>query len=83
MSRQPLPATAKTGVAKHVKAATEIDHAVFLEKIAAESAIDSELKHLRQTIKNGTWDKKDLVLKPYADLQAEIHEAEVFQYSTP
>ena len=73
MSRHPLPETAKTGVEKHVKAVTELDHAVVLEKIAAESAIDPELKHLRQAIKTGTWDKKDPVLKPYA---AEIYEAE-------
>ena len=41
MSRHPLPVTAKTGVEKHVKAVTELDHAVVLEKIAAESAISS------------------------------------------
>ena len=63
MSRHPLPETAKTGVEKHVKAVTELDHAVVLEKIAAESAIDPELKHLRQAIKTGTWDKKDPMLK--------------------
>ena len=31
---------------------------------------------MRQAIKTGTWDKKDPVLKPYADLQAEIYEAD-------
>ena len=66
----------KTGVEKHVKAVTELDHAVVLEKIAAESAIDPDLKHLKQAIKTGTWDKKYPILKPYADLQAEIYEAE-------
>ena len=76
MSRHPLPETSKTGVEKHVKAVTELDHAVVLKKIAAESAIDPELKHLRQAIKTGTWDKKYPILKPYADLQAEIYEAE-------
>ena len=76
MSRHPLPETAKTRVEKHIKAVTELDHAVVLEKIAAESAIDPELKHLIHTIKTGTWDKKDPILKPYADLQAEINKAE-------
>ena len=73
MSRYLLPETAKTGVETHVKAVTGLGHAVVLEKIAAESAIDPELKHLRQAIKTGTWDKKDPMLKPYADLQAEIY----------
>ena len=63
MSRYLLPETAKTGVETHVKAVTELGHAVVLEKIAAESAIDPELKHLRQAIKTGTWDKKDPMLK--------------------
>ena len=62
ISRHPQPETAKTGVEKHVKAVTELDHAVVLEKIAAESAIDPELKHLRQAITTGTWDKKDPIM---------------------
>ena len=74
MSRHPLPETAKTGVQKHVKAVTELDRVVVLEKIAAES-IDPELKHLKQAIKTRTWDTKDPVLKQYPDLQAEIYEA--------
>ena len=70
MSRHPLPETAKTRVEKHVKAVTELHHTVVFGKIAIKSAIDPELKNLRQAIKTGTWDKKDPVL------QAEIYEAE-------
>ena len=57
-------------VEKHVKAVTELDHTVVFGKIAKKSAIDPELKNLRQAIKTGTWDKKDPVL------QAEMYEAE-------
>ena len=60
MSRHLLPGTAKTGVEKHVKAVTELDHAVVLQKIAAASAIDPELKHLKQAIKPEPGTRKTL-----------------------
>ena len=50
MWRHRLPETAKNGVEKHVKGVAALDHAVVLENIAAASAIDPELKHLRQAI---------------------------------
>ena len=76
MSRHPLPETTRTGVEKHVKAVIRTDHAIVLERIAAETAKDTELQHLKQTIQAGTWNKKDPVLQPYTDLQAELYEAE-------
>ena len=43
MSRHPLPETTRTGVEKHVKAVIRTDHAIVLERIAAETAKDTEL----------------------------------------
>ena len=76
MSRHPLPETTWTGVEKHVKAVIRTEHAIVLERIAAETAKDTELQHLKQTIQAGTWNKKDPVLQPYTDLQAELYDAE-------
>ena len=76
MSRHALPNSKKTGVEKHVKAFTEADHAVVLEKITIETEQDTELQHPKYAKQTGTWDKKDPILKPYTDVQAELYESE-------
>jgi hypothetical protein len=59
MSRHPLPYSERTGVEKHVRAVTQADHAVVLEKIATETEQDAELQHLKHAMQTGVWDKKD------------------------
>ena len=76
MSRHALPDSEKTGVEKNVKAVTQADHAVVLEKIAIETEQDTELQHLKYAMQTGAWDKKDPILKPYIDVQAELYESE-------
>lgn len=60
----PLPETTKTRAEKHVRAVTEMDHAIVLERIAAKTAMDTELQHLKEAIHTEIWDKKYPVLKP-------------------
>ncbi|KAK3745368.1 hypothetical protein QZH41_001397 [Actinostola sp. cb2023] len=76
MSRHPLPETGKDRTDKHVKAVTQADHAIILDKVAAATETDEELQHLKHAMQSGIWDKKDPVLKPYLDIQAEIYETE-------
>ena len=63
MSRHPLPEITRTGVEKHIKAVIRTEHAIVLERIAADTAKDTELQHLKQIIQAGTWNKKDPVLQ--------------------
>jgi tRNA U34 5-carboxymethylaminomethyl modifying GTPase MnmE/TrmE len=76
MSRHALPDSERTGVEKHVRAVTQADHAVVLEKIATETEQDAELQHLKHAMQTGVWDKKDPILKPYIDVEAELYESE-------
>ncbi|KAK3727737.1 hypothetical protein QZH41_005196 [Actinostola sp. cb2023] len=46
------------------------------ERIAAATETDEELQHWKHAMQSGVWDKKDPVLKPYLDIQAEIYETE-------
>ena len=59
MSRHPLPEVQKTGHDKHVRAITQMDHAIVSEAIAAETKDDTELQHLKHAMHSGLWDKKD------------------------
>ena len=59
-----------------MKAVTEDDHVVVLEKIATETEQDIELQHLKYAMQTGAWHKKDPILKPYTDVQAELYESE-------
>ncbi|KAK3753779.1 hypothetical protein QZH41_014237, partial [Actinostola sp. cb2023] len=76
MSRHPLPETGKDRTDKHVKAVTQADHAIILDNVATATETDKELQHLKHAMRSGIWDKKDPVLKPYLDIQAEIYETE-------
>ena len=76
MSRHPLPEVKKTTHDKYVRAITQMDHAIVLEAIAAETKDDTELQHLKHAMHSGLWDKKDHVLKPYIEIQAELYQAE-------
>ena len=76
LSRHPLPDNISPRTDSHVKAITRTDHAVVLERIAAETQTDPELQQLKQAMQTGAWDKKDPVLKPYYDVQAELYESE-------
>ena len=76
MSRHALPDSERTGVEKHVRAVTQADHAVVLEKVATETEQDAELQHLKHAMHTGAWDKKDPILRPYIDIQGELYESE-------
>ena len=76
MSRHALPDSERTGVEKHVRAVTQADHAVVLEKIATETEQDAELQHLKHAMHTGAWDKKDPIPRPYIDIQGELYESE-------
>ena len=65
MSRHALPGNEKTGTEKYARAVTQADHAIVLERIAAETETDVELQHLKHAMHTGAWDKKDPNLKPY------------------
>ena len=57
MSRHPLPEVKKTGHDKHVRAITQMDHAIVLNAVAAETKDDMELQHLTHAMHTGIWDK--------------------------
>ena len=59
-----------------VRAVTEMNHAVVLENIVAETRTDKKLQHLMHAMRNGKWNKIDPTLKPYYNPQSEIYEAE-------
>ena len=63
MSRHALPDSEMTVVEKNVRAVTQDDHAVVLEKIATETEQDAELQHLfKHAMQTGVWNKKDSIL---------------------
>ena len=68
MSRHPLPETNKDNIEKRDKEATQVDHVILLEQIAAETKMDQKMQHLRNAMQSGRWDKKDPVLQSYTDL---------------
>ena len=76
ISRHPLPETANTGHDGHVKAVIGKDHAVVLEKIAAETQRDPQLKKVQQALVTGNWNKQDPDLAPFYELRAEIYMAD-------
>ena len=76
MSRHALQANKETGTEKYIRAITQTDHAIILEKIAEETKHDEELQKVQRAIRTGRWDKQDQTLKPYIDLQAELYESE-------
>ena len=76
MSRHALQANEETGTEKYIRAITQTDHAIILEKIAEETKHDEELQKVQKAIRTGRWDKQDQTLKPYIDLQAELYESE-------
>jgi DNA primase catalytic subunit len=76
MSRHALRDSERTGVEKYVRAVTQADHAVVLERIPTETEQDAELQHLKHAMQTGVWDKKDPILKPCIDIQAELYESE-------
>ena len=76
MSRHPLPENESIDHEWHVKVITQTEHAIVLTKIAAETKSDPELQHLKHAMQTGDWDKKDPILKPFLDIQAELYESE-------
>ena len=76
MSRHALQANKETGTEKYIRAITQTDHAIILEKIAEETKHDEQLQKVQKAIRTGRWDKQDQTLKPYIDLQAELYESE-------
>ena len=77
MSRHALPDIERetTDVEKHVRAITQTDHAIVLNRITAETENDVQLQHLKQAMHTGVSDKTDLILKPYIDVQEELYES--------